>query len=120
LVTITARLAQGLGWFSIGLGLAEIVAPRGLASLIGVRHHPVLFRLLGVREMVSGVGILANPRPAGWVWSRVAGDMMDLSLLGAALGSSAQPGRTVAATAAVIGVAAVDLLCGRRLSGERA
>src|SRR6185369_13785739 len=30
------RRARGLGWFSIGLGLAEIGAPRSLARLIGI------------------------------------------------------------------------------------
>jgi hypothetical protein len=30
------RLAHALGWFSIGLGLAEVAAPRGIAQLIGV------------------------------------------------------------------------------------
>ena len=31
------QLARGLGWFSIGLGLAEVVAPGGAAKLIGLR-----------------------------------------------------------------------------------
>ena len=30
------RVARGLGWFSIGLGLAECAAPRSVARLIGV------------------------------------------------------------------------------------
>src|SRR5688572_1065065 len=30
------RLANGLGWFSIGLGLAELLAPRAIASISGV------------------------------------------------------------------------------------
>ena len=29
------RIASGLGWFSIGLGLAEVVAPGAVANLIG-------------------------------------------------------------------------------------
>src|SRR4051812_29473835 len=31
------KLAQGLGWFSIGLGVAQIVAPRRMSRLIGVK-----------------------------------------------------------------------------------
>ena len=27
------KLARGLGWFSIGLGLAELLAPRGVAKV---------------------------------------------------------------------------------------
>ena len=30
------RLARRLGWFSIGLGLAQITAPRSVARMIGV------------------------------------------------------------------------------------
>ena len=42
-------------------------------------------RGLGVREITSGVGILSNERTAEWLWSRVAGDVMDLALLSRAL-----------------------------------
>src|SRR5215813_8833495 len=65
------KIARGLGWFSLGLGLAGIVAPRRLAKLIGLRgDHNVLFRVLGAREITSGVGILAGRRPnSNWMWS---------------------------------------------------
>src|SRR5687767_4041994 len=33
----TARLGNALGWFSIGLGLAQITAPRSVARLIGLK-----------------------------------------------------------------------------------
>ena len=106
-----------LGWFSIGLGLAELIAPRGLSRLIGVRDHRPLVRVLGLREITSGVGILTRPRPTGWLWSRVAGDAMDLALLGAAFRSyRGRPGRLAAAAAAVAGVALLDVICSRALS----
>ncbi|HWR50241.1 MAG TPA: SRPBCC family protein [Bryobacteraceae bacterium] len=111
------RLATGLGWFSIGLGLAEVAAPQRMARLIGVRERTALIRGLGFREIASGIGILANRRPAGWVWSRVAGDAMDLSLLGSALKTRERGrGRTAAATAAVAGVTVLDLLCSQQLT----
>jgi uncharacterized membrane protein len=51
------------------------------------------------------------------VWSRVVGDAMDLALLGKALTSSGtQTALVGAATAAVAGVTALDVLCGARLS----
>lgn len=105
-------LAQALGWFSIGLGLAELCAPRGLARTIGVDDHPVLLPLLGLREIASGVGIHSERQPAAWLWSRVAGDAMDLALLGAAFRKNG-PGqeRVAAATAAVAGVMLLDVLC---------
>jgi len=114
------QLAQALGWFSVGLGLAELAAPGSVARLIGVPDNEQTrgtLRLLGLREMTSGIGILTQPRPAGWVWSRVAGDVMDLSLLGSALTTGdARKDRVAAATAAVAGVTALDLLCSDQLS----
>src|SRR5947209_18935484 len=60
-------LARFLGYFSIGLGLAEVFAPRALARLTGVRQEGVL-QAYGVREIACGVGILSCSRPTGWMW----------------------------------------------------
>ena len=79
------RLAKGLGWFSIGLGLAEVIAPKSLARLVGSEgNHTLLIRLMGLREITAGVGILTNRKPTGWMWARVAGDALDLTCLGLA------------------------------------
>jgi uncharacterized membrane protein len=111
--------ANALGWFSIGLGLAEVAAPRGLARLIGVRNRPVLMRILGAREIVSGIGILARPRPTRWLWARVAGDAVDLALLAGAFNTrKTKRERVGGAIAAVAGVTALDVLLSRRLSRD--
>ena len=112
------RIARGLGWFSIGIGLAEIAAPGAMTRLVGVRgNYPALLRALGLREIAHGIGILANRKPTEWVWSRVGGDVIDLACLGAALLSpSASRTKIAAATAAVVGVTAMDLSVGRKLS----
>lgn len=111
------QLARYLGWFSIGLGLAELLAPGAVAGALGVKKRRLLFGILGLREITSGVGILTERRPASWVWSRVYGDMMDLALLGLALtGKRRNQGRIATATAAVAGVTALDLLCSEQLS----
>jgi uncharacterized membrane protein len=47
-------MARALGWFSVGLGLTELVAPR--------RHKHA--RLVGAGKMLSGVGILVGARGA--------------------------------------------------------
>src|SRR3954470_10879081 len=113
------RLARGLGWFSIGLGLAEVLAPGGLAKMIGVPERRALFRALGFREIASGVAILTQRKPAPGLWSRVGGDAMDLALLGAAMGSRrANKGRLAGAVAAVAGVTALDVICSRQISGR--
>ncbi len=112
------QLAAGLGWFSIGLGLIGVAAPHGLSRLIGTRgKYSGLLRILGAREIASGIGILSQRRPTGAAWSRVGGDAIDLALLGAAFASHrAKRGRLTAATAAVAGVTALDVICSRELS----
>lgn len=114
------QLARALGWFSIGLGLAEVLAPRKLGNAIGVGDQQSLLRTMGMREITSGIGILARKNSSGWLWSRVAGDALDLTLLGMALRSrNSQKGRVVAATAAVAGVAILDLICSSHLKDRR-
>lgn len=111
------RLARALGWFSLGLGLAELVAPGKLADLIGVKDKPRVFRLMGLRETGHGVAILSQAWPASGVWSRVAGDVLDLTLLSTQLDSeNREREKTLAAVVAVLGVTALDLYTSRRLS----
>src|SRR5918997_2258878 len=113
------QLARVLGWFSIGLGIAEIVAPRQLAGMIGVENRPGVFRLMGLREIGHGIAILSQEQPAGAVWSRVAGDMLDLALLGTQLDSdNPEREKTLAATMSVLGVTAVDLYTAKSLSQQ--
>ena len=114
-------LAVGLGFVSVGLGLAELAAPHALARLIGVRPDDdtvSVLRSFGAREVANGVAILADPDSATWMWSRVGGDAIDLlSLLQA---DKTHPGRTAAAAAAVLGVTALDVMCARQLGESSA
>ena len=113
-------LAAFLGWFSIGLGVAQVTAPGGVARLIGMRdddHNRSTMRALGMREIASGVGILSGTRQSPWLWSRVAGDAMDLGIPSRNLrGDGDERGRTAAATAAVLGVTALDFLCAQQVT----
>jgi uncharacterized membrane protein len=110
------QLARALGLFSIGIGVAELVLPRTLGHAIGIKRvHRGALQALGAREIASGLGILSGRKPAGWLWSRVAGDILDLSLLGAAFaGRRNSRARLAAATAAVLGVTALDVFCGAK------
>src|SRR5438128_9378974 len=75
-------LAGGLGWFSVGLGLAQIAMPDRVAEIAGIEPTPANLRLMrsfGMRELTSGVGILTQPTPDKRLWSRVAGDVLDLA-----------------------------------------
>ena len=100
--------ARGLGWFSIALGLAEVLMPRMIARTLGVPSES-LVRLYGLREIVTGVGLLTARDPAPWVAARVAGDALDIAtLLPQVAGGHPQRGPAIAALAAVAGVTAVD------------
>jgi uncharacterized membrane protein len=116
----TERIAKAMGWFSLGLGVVQIVAPRRLARAIGVEPDQgteTLMRAIGMREIASGLGILGRDRPAGWLSARVAGDAMDMALLGVAMASNAEDRRRVAAAmAAVAGVTVPDVIGAARMS----
>jgi hypothetical protein len=113
-------LAKGLGWFSLGLGLAEVVAPGKLARWLGMEGSEPLLRAYGVREIGTGLGILSRREPTEWVWGRVAGDFLDLATLVPGLDHD-NPNRknVVIAMAAVAGVTVLDVLAGKQLSASQ-
>jgi hypothetical protein len=104
--------ALGLGWFSVGLGLAEVLAPRSVGRVSGLEEHSRLVRFYGLRELAAGLGILFGGRLGFWLWSRVIGDAIDLATLAPGLGR----GRSFGAAAAVAGVTALDVAASRRFS----
>src|SRR4051812_45548950 len=78
-------LAVTLGWFSLGLGTLQVIAPRLMCKLVGASgkgRSSTLMRLFGLRELASGTGILTQARPTGFLWSRVGGDALDVAALG--------------------------------------
>jgi uncharacterized membrane protein len=116
--TSAKRLAKGLGWFSVGLGLAELLAPRAIANISGVsKERTGLIRLYGLRELASGIAIFSQQKPTEALWSRVAGDALDLVSLGVACTSpDAKRGRITFATINVAAVTALDVICAMQLS----
>ena len=117
-----ARIALGLGLLGVGLGLAELLAPRRTLRLIGARDRSrtrALTRGFGVRELASGLALLGSRRPTPWLWARVAGDAVDLATLAAeARRGQAKLGRVAGAIAAVAGVTALDIYAATRSGGE--
>ena len=119
---VSARaVAQGLGWFSIGLGLAELLAPRTLARTLGMEGSERLIQAYGIREIGAGIGIFCSANPAPWVWGRVAGDALDIATLAVGLaGNNTKKANVGIALAAVAGATAVDVWCAQALSAEAA
>lgn len=52
------KVARGMGWFSIGLGLVEAVAGRNIGRALGMEDQAHVFRAFGAREIATGVAIL--------------------------------------------------------------
>lgn len=74
--------AKMMGLFSYALGTAQILRPGSVNRLMGVPdHNPnhAMTRLIGIREIVTGTGVLFGRNTSGWMWGRVAGDIMDVS-----------------------------------------
>jgi len=101
--------ARVLGWFSIGRGLAELAMPRTLARAAGMPNVPTLTRFYGLREIGTGIGILASRDPSPWLWARVAGDALDVATVGAGLVTAGRPLRTLSSIAMLLGIAYVDM-----------
>jgi hypothetical protein len=118
--TRSLKLAKGLGWFSIGLGLTQLLAPQWLERQIGIRSGRTgLMRALGARETMAGLGVLMGDTKVVPLWGRVAGDAMDLALLAAALKSPGnEKGRLAGATGMVVGVSLLDFACARMLQAS--
>lgn len=112
----TQALTQLLGWFSVGLGVTQLLAPRALSRTIGIsERHTTLMRCCGAREIVSGVGLLTQGS-SPWAWTRVAGDAIDIALLKAAAREpDADPQRIAIVAAALAGISALDVYAGRAL-----
>lgn len=119
-----ARVAKALGWFSLALGAAEMAMPDRIADLTGIPEKDGArgtLRAFGAREIASGAAILASrPHPV-WVWGRVAGDVLDLAAIGAAMDNEGANRRKLGiATASIAGLLAADVACAVQLTRRRA
>jgi uncharacterized membrane protein len=111
--------ATALALFSLGLGSAQVAAPGAVARLVGADDGPtsrtVTRWACGVRELAAGLGVGSSSAPGPWLWARVAGDALDLALLGTiAARHPTRRNRALAAAAAVLGVTGADVVTARR------
>ncbi len=112
------RMAGGLGWFSIGLGLLELAAARPLARGLGMPGQENLIRAYGLREIATGIGILASADRRPWIMGRIAGDALDVATLLANARHNTSPGGLVTGLISVLGVTVFDLVCAEALRSE--
>lgn len=107
------KMARGLGWASFGIAAAEALAPDQIEEELGIDDHKVLFQALAAREAAAGVTLLSQTSVtatlAAGLWSRVAGDAMDLALLGMAAAKTRNPNGLATVTAMVAGITALDV-----------
>ncbi len=107
---LSDQLGRALGWFGIGLGLMELLMPKQITRTLGTEGNEGLVRAFGVREIASGALTLSTEKGPG-LWSRVAGDGLDIAMLTSAFGSRrSNQGGVGMAMALVLGVTLLDVV----------
>lgn len=102
------QLARALGWFSIGLGVVELFAPRRVTETLGMEGHETMVRAFGVREIMAGIMSLSVDKNAG-LWARVGGDGLDAAaLLSGLTPDNPKKGNIALALLMVGGIAMLD------------
>lgn len=105
------------------MGAVMLTAPDVVRRVAGVDDSAVarvMVPLVGVRELLHAAVLLGSREPERWVWTRVAGDVMDLTALGCAVSRLTCPrdarrrAQAMTATAAVAAVTALDVFTAAR------
>jgi uncharacterized membrane protein len=110
-------MTRVLGVASAALAVPMVTSPDTVARLAGVddiKVAPHIIQAVGARELMHATTLLAGPPRT--VWTRVAGDAVDLVLLARAVASrrGGRQTRVSVATAAVAGIAAIDTIAAIR------
>ena len=113
------RLAKALGWFSLALGAAELLAPDVICRASGLEDRRALIRGYGGREIATGIAILASHDATPWIWGRVLGDAVDIATAATALRDPDRSGKAGIALATLAAVAALDVYVAAGLSAEK-
>ena len=112
------QLSKALGLVSIVIGAAELFAGRRLTKALGLPVPAEFVKyVLGPREIINGFVAIAHPDEAGPIGVRIAGDALDLAILGNALLPRNKMRHLAAlATIAVIGVTVLDMAAATALA----
>src|SRR4051794_24585485 len=125
-LTAADRLGKALGWFSLGFGLVQLLAPHRITRALGMEGQEALVRAYGAREISSGILSLSTEKHLG-LWSRVGGDGIDIAtLLTAHRDGNPKKQNVTTALAMVAGITLLDVMAAQgttnghsRPSGDR-
>jgi len=109
------RRATGLGWFCLGIGLVQLIAPSGVGGWIGAddsKRTRAILGGLGARHVAQGLWNLVGQISARGAWLRVAGDAAELAFVGlvTAVAHRDRRPRAIRATSVVACVTALDVV----------
>ncbi len=110
------RLARGVGWLSIGVGLTLLAAPTRAVRGLGMGERPNLGRLMGARDLVLGAGLLRGENTTTWLRARGISDALDAAIiLGGAISGAFPRNRALVGLAMATGFSVLSFVLARRL-----
>jgi hypothetical protein len=110
------KLARGIGWLSVVVGLRLVAAPASGTRGFGMGARPTLGRIMGVRDLIVGAGLLRGKDTRTWLMARGINDAADAAIILAGAASGAFPrDRAPVGFAVATSLSVVSLLLARRL-----
>lgn len=117
-----AKLVEALGWFSLGLGAVQLIAPGAVNRLIGAPddgQSRLVQRAVGIQELSAAAGLLGFRRVPEWLWARTAGDVLHLTMVGRTFDRiGARRGRLALTMALLTGTLAADAYASARTTSD--
>ena len=115
---ITPTISGSLGMGAMGLGWWGLLAPRSVSRFLGIPAPKAVIRtLFGLRELYTGYTLAGDPTKSDVLWLRVAGDIFDIAVLGAALNPrNRKRGNVKFMLNAVLVITALDVIAAIRMS----
>ncbi len=111
------KLAAGVGWISLGMGLFLTSAPGRSAQFLGWRDRKHLALIVGLSDLVIGPGLLLDhDRRQYWMRARaLLSATITLAYAWVLLSNPAREKRASGMLAFMTGITATDYLLSRRL-----
>jgi len=112
------QLGRALGWFSLGLGVVQLLSPRSVTRALGMEGREGLVQAYGAREIGSGLLSLSLEKDVG-LWSRVAGDGLDIAtVLGAYRPDNPKRSNLGLALVTLVGITVLDIVAAQGVAAR--